>query len=124
MDPLQLVVGDFGLAHVLHGTSGSEALCRAFLGVIGREGLANAAGTLCEARHPCSHVSFSVTNPEPAHSMYITACIVGGSPPWLSPEDVGERCTASPAGDVYMLGGVIHEVLTGTAHGKGGSIWR
>jgi hypothetical protein len=37
----------------------------------------------------------------------------GGGRPWLSPETLENPLRASRSSDVYMLGGVMHEVLTG-----------
>jgi hypothetical protein len=44
----------------------------------------------------------------------------GGGRPWLSPETLENPHRASKSSDVYMLGGIMHEVLTGKYGVMGG----
>ncbi len=42
-----------------------------------------------------------------------TSSTVGGGKPFLPPETWADPTTASELSDVYMFGGVLHEIMTG-----------
>jgi serine/threonine protein kinase len=103
---LRLKVGDFGLSHVCEpssadggggGVSGTVGLC--FFTLEQRQ--SRHGNCRCGCYAPCITAS--------VHE----ASTRGGGRPWLSPETLENPHQASRSSDVYMLGGIMHEVLTG-----------
>lgn len=102
--PSDLVIGDFGSAHVLSDDGESWSVSRLdcpFSEVV-MSLLCVSVLSLLLLLLLCAGFT---TNEDTTH--------VVGTSRWCAPEHLGER-RASKSGDVYMLGGVLHEILSGT----------